>query len=143
MTNSYKDSNREGAIRELIAAKILMEHGYAVSFPCSNVRYDIIAEKHPFIARVQIKPLKSVLDGKIKKWEVRAFSSPNKIRAPYTKNDCDFVMAVTNDAQNYAVIPVEQIPGSGIVCVSTYSTNKRKEYLNSFIAFEECRQQMS
>ena len=137
----FSQTPTEGAIRELLVAIKLMEQGYVVSTPIVQNRYDLIAEKYPNFFRIQVKNLKLDYEKdenhplSLDQWVIRAFSSPRKQKEIYGKEDIDVVFAINLDSHDYAIIPIEKIPLSGIVKISVKSD--RKNYLNSFIALEE------
>jgi len=134
MSRDYIKHHTEGTMRELIAAKILMEQGYRISTPNFGAcRYDIIAEKFPIFIRVQVKPLKplSLSTETLQKWSVQAESN-NK---PYTNADCDVIMAINLESNNFAIVPIEK--ATGLFNISTHNTNTRRQYLNSFVGLEE------
>lgn len=134
-------TSTEGKIRENLAIVKLLKEGYDVSIPVVDVRYDIITEQYPKFMRIQVKNLK--LEYKkvpeqplsIDQYEIRAFSSPRGIKTTYSKDDTDFVMGINIDTEDFAIIPVEDIPSSGNIKISEQCD--RKDYFNSFKALEE------
>lgn len=134
-------TSTEGKIRENLAIIKLLKKGYNVSIPAVDVRYDIIAEQYPKFMRIQVKNLK--LEYKkvpeqplsIDQYEIRAFSNPRGIKTTYSKDDTDFVMGINIDTEDFAIIPVEDIPSSGNIKISEQCD--RKDYFNSFKALEE------
>lgn len=131
----------EGKIRENLAIVMLLKEGYRVSLPVVDVRYDLIVERYPKFMRIQVKNLKLEYMAvpeqplSIDQYVIRAYSSPRGERATYSKDDTDFVMGINIDTEDFAIIPVEKIPSSGIIKVSEQCD--RKEYFNSFKALEE------
>jgi hypothetical protein len=124
----------DGGIRELKAATILMREGLNVSFPTIDNRYDLIAEKYPKFYRVQVKSLNLQYSKNIKyttsvdQYVIHAYSTPQRHKKIYTKQDCDYIMGICMDKDIFAFIPIEKVPTSGIIRVSE-KTNVSK-YIN-------------
>ena len=137
----YAQTNTEGAIREMLAAIKLIDEGYRVSKPIVDYRYDLIAEKCPKYIRIQVKNLK--LDSKkdpeqlssINHWEIRAFSNPRGEKVVYDNKDVDVIFAINKETRDFAIVPIEKIPSSGIVKISEKSD--RKDFLKSFKALDD------
>ncbi|VVB96581.1 Uncharacterised protein [uncultured archaeon] len=137
----FSQTNKEGAIREMLATIKLMKEGYRVSLPIVDSRYDLIAEKYPNYIRIQVKNLKKDVQkdfkqpSSIDKWEIRAFSNPGRKKNLYDKKDADVIFAINKETEDFAIVPIEKIPSSGIVKISEKSD--RKDFLNTFKALEE------
>lgn len=144
LDKDFSLTSTEGKIRENLAAIILMKKGYGVSIPIVDTRYDIIAEMYPKFMRIQVKNLKLEYmkvpeqPQSIDQFVIRAFSSQKGERNTYNKEEIDFVMGVNIDSGDFAIIPVEKIPSSGIIKISTLSD--RRDYFNSFKAIDEFEQ---
>ncbi len=128
----------EGAGRELLASQILLKNGFMVSVPVADDRYDLIAEKHPYYFRIQVKPLNQKYrkdpnySTSLNAWEINAFTNPNGVKKTYTEEEVDFVMGVELETSYYAIVPVCKIPNSGNIRLSE-KTDKWC-YFNSLIA---------
>ncbi len=137
----FTKTSADGSIREMLVTIKLIEKGYKVSRPVVNTRYDLIAEKDSKFIRIQVKNLKhdirknpERLDS-IDIWKIRAYSSPRKVKTTYNKSDADVIFAINKEKNDFAIIPIEIIPSSGIVKISQES--ERKTFLNSFKALDE------
>lgn len=141
LEKDFSLTSTEGKIRESLAIAKLLKAGYGISIPVVDTRYDIIAEKYPKFMRIQVKNLKlefmktSEQPLSIDQYVIRAFSSPRKEKTTYSKDDTDFVMGINSDTGDYAIIPVEIIPKSGVIKISEQCG--RKAYFNTFKALEE------
>jgi hypothetical protein len=62
---------------------------------------------------------------------VHAYTNPNRQKKTYSKEDCDFILAIDLKGKNYALIPVDLVPGSGNVRVSERTNFAR--YFNSLL----------
>ncbi|MGF7060782.1 group I intron-associated PD-(D/E)XK endonuclease [Brassicibacter mesophilus] len=141
LNKDFSMTSTEGKIRENLAIVKLLKEGYGVLLPVVDVRYDIIAERYPKFMRIQVKNLK--LEYKkvpeqplsIDQFVIRAFSSPRGEKTTYSKDDTDFVMGINIDTEDFAIIPVENIPSSGVIKISEKCD--RKDYFNSFKALVE------
>lgn len=131
----------EGKIRESLAITLLLKNGYEVALPIVDNRYDIIVEKYSKFMRIQVKNLKLEFSEDKNnplsndQYVIRAFSSPGKSKKTYSKEDTDFIMGFNIETENFALIPIDKIPSSGIVKISVKCD--RKQYFNSFKALEE------
>jgi len=91
--------------------------------------------------RIQIKNLKLnyAKDTKqslsIDQYVIRAFSSPRHKKMTYSRTDIDFIMGINIESDEFAIIPVEKVPSSGIVKISNQCD--RRQYFNSFKALED------
>jgi len=65
-------------------------------------------------------------------WEIRAFTNPKGKKKTYSDSDVDFIMGIELETSNFAVIPISDVPGSGIIKLSP-KTNRWK-YFNSINA---------
>jgi hypothetical protein len=141
LDKDFSLTSTEGKIRENLAIVKLLKAGYGVSLPVVDVRYDIIAEQYPKFMRIQVKNLKleymKVAEQplSIDQYVIRAFSSPRGEKTTYSKDDTDFVMGINIDTEDFAIIPVENIPSSGIIKISEQCD--RRDYFNTFKALEE------
>lgn len=141
MDKDFSLTSTEGKIRENIAIVKLLKAGYGVSIPIVDTRYDLIAEKYPKFMRIQVKNLKlqyakdSQQPLSIDQYVIRAFSSPGREKTTYSKNDTDFIMGINIDTEEFAIVPVELVPSSGIIRMSEQCD--RREYFNSLKALEE------
>ena len=121
---SQKANALDGGRRELFAASLLMNSGFNVSIPIIDNRYDLIAEKYPEYYRIQVKPLSMQYTKNPKyatsvdQYIIHAYTNPRRQKMTYSKGDCDYVLAINLNDNNYALIPVEAIPKSGNVRVS-------------------------
>jgi len=137
---NHEETHREGVRRELTAARKLVEEGFNVSFPAGSYRYDLLAEKHPRYYRIQVKPLKLQYRKdphqplSINQWVIHAYTTPKGKKKTYSKKDTDVVFAVDLESNAFAIVPVDEIPSSGVVRMS--EKTKRARYLNSFVALE-------
>lgn len=130
----------EGTIRETLATAIFLKNGYSVSKPVVTSRYDLIVEKNMKFARIQVKNLKLDYiknpDNKLSvdQFVIRAFTNSitnsKKSRNMYSIEDIDFVFATNIETGDFALVPVETIPKTGIVRMSERCS--RKECFNSF-----------
>ena len=111
------ESSSAGKILELEVAQNLIHKGYRVCWPLLNERYDIVAEKYPVYIRIQVKPMRKVIDANIDKWKINT----------------DLIWAIDINLKDYAIIPVENAPGC-VTYISTNERNEKREYLNSFKA---------
>ena len=137
----YQESMQRGALRELRAMQLFMEQGFAVSVPNMNARYDFIAEKYPSVFRVQVKNLilkKKKTEKRIDShdvWCIRTWSFVQGKRHAYTIEDCNFVVGISYETKDYAIVPISEIEGSvSEYRLSEHSNSKGKEYLNSYKA---------
>lgn len=141
LDKDFSKTNVEGCIRETLAVAKLLKDGYSVAKPFVTGRYDLIAEKNRNFMRIQVKNLKleyrkdSGQPLSIDQYVVRAFTSPKGEKSTYSKDDIDFVFAINIEDENYAVIPIEIIPLSGIIKISEQCD--RKQYYNSLKAIED------
>lgn len=139
----FSQTNKEGCIREMLAAIKLMKEGYNVSKTMFDNRYDLIAEKYPKYIRIQVKNLKLTYKSdptqplSINKWEIHAYTNIKGNKKIYTKDEIDVVFAIDIETENFAIIPVEKIPKTGVVRISEQSD--RKEYFNSFKALDDLK----
>ena len=141
LDKDFSLTSTEGKIRESLATALLLKAGYSVSLPIVDNRYDIIAEKYPKFMRIQVKNLKLqyAKDPKqplsIDQYVIRAFSSPRKEKTTYSKADTDFILGINIESNEFAIIPVEEVPSSGILRISEQCN--RSCYFNSFKALQE------
>lgn len=119
----------------------LIEKGDQVSRPIGTTyRYDLIAEKHPKYYRIQVKNLRLAYSRdpeeplSIDQWEIRAYTIANGKKKTYSIEDTDLIFAINIETHDFAIIPVDCIPASGIVKIS--QKTKRGCYLNSFLALD-------
>ena len=98
-----------GSQGELLVALRLVQHGFTVSWPHSDVDgYDLIADSGEQISRVQVKTCDKA--GKGGTWRIN-FSRGWKQKKRLSKDDCDFVACVMNYPGEPAIyiIPIENI----------------------------------
>lgn len=148
MNEDFKNSNRYGAIRELIATKILMEQGYNISIPNIDVRYDLIAERYPVFIRVQVKSLK-LKSAKnpneslsVDTWSINPYTIINGEKRTYSNEDCDVIMGIDLNSNNYAIVPIDKIAGKQEFRLSEHENSNGKDYLNSFEALVQFEKNM-
>ena len=139
----FQEAIKFGALRELKAAKHFIELGYTVSIPSMSARYDFIAEKYPTIIRVQVKNL-ILKKGDIsnpashKTWCIRPYSTVLGKRQPYNIEDCDVIMGVSLDTDDFAIVPVSEVDGNAAEYrLSNHKDSKGKMYLNSYKAIDD------
>lgn len=138
---NHQKIEEESSRRELFAAMKLFEEGYRVSVPIGSPRYDLIAEKHPIYIRIQVKNLKLQFKGisdntnTNDQWIIEAYTAPKGVRKTYSEKDIDVIFAVNLETQDFAIIPIKDIPKSGRVRISERA--KRGCFLNSFVALED------
>jgi hypothetical protein len=127
MKESYKESEKYGSIRELMAARIFIEKGYNVALPIVKARYDMIVEKDGLYKKIQVKPLKITDQSKLK---VNAFSTQNKITKIYSKDEIDYVLGIHIDTGKYILIPIEKITSNTGVVLFTEDGNPKSKYID-------------
>lgn len=137
-TKDYRAIMLEGASRELVAAKIFLDNDFMVSFPVADDRYDLIIEKYPYYFRIQVKPLNQKYkrdpeySTSLDAWEINAFTRPKGTKKTYSENDVDFIMGIELETSNYAIIPIEEVPNSGVIRFS--EKTERWHYFKSMHA---------
>jgi len=102
-----------GVTAELRVAVELLANGFSVSWPFGDMEgYDLIADSHQRLTRLQIKSVSSV--GGAGTYKV-SFRKGRKHTVCYTKEDCDYLVAVLGypDGPAFYVIPVEHHFSSG------------------------------
>ena len=139
----FQESTKFGALREISAIRHFIEQGFTVSIPNMSVRYDFIAEKYPIFLRVQVKnliPKKKKTDHPSSQavWCIRAYSTVFGKRRPYSIADCDVVVAISLETEDFAIVPISEVEGrSSEYRLSKHDDSKGKAYLNSYAAIEE------
>ncbi|HRZ28800.1 MAG TPA: group I intron-associated PD-(D/E)XK endonuclease [Spirochaetota bacterium] len=127
----------EGGLRELKAAAILMQEGFSVFTPVINMnyRYDLIAEKNNKFYRIQVKSLSLQFEKNPEystscdQYIIHAYTTPRGKKRTYSKEDCDFIIGIDLNNDQYACIPIKHVPASGNIRVS--AKTKTAAYLNN------------
>lgn len=65
----------------------------------------------------------------------KCISALNREKLTYNKNDVDFIFWISIETENFAIIPIEEVPSSGIIEMS--EQYGRKKYFNTSTALEE------
>lgn len=137
----FSRTSTEGKIRESLATARLLNAGYDVAQPVVDQRYDLIAIKYPKFMRIQVKNLKldHIKDPgqplSIDQYVIRAFSSPRHEKTTYSIEDTDFIMGMNIETGEFAIIPIDEVPSSGIIKISIQCD--RKQFFNTFQALED------
>jgi len=100
-----------GATGELLVALKLVQHGFSVSWPLTDIDgYDLICDSGERITRVQVKT--STEPTSRGTWRVNLVRGHGKKRV-ITREDCDFVVIVLNynDGPAIYILPVDDIQG--------------------------------
>jgi hypothetical protein len=113
----------KGYIQEVKVVIKLLEMGFVVSqISGDDHPYDLICDWNGKLSRVQIKSTNQP-DHTGYRYHVLT-SKGNKQKSNYTKEDCDFIIALLTDINIFYIIPIEKI---GVKSINLYPTGRRQK----------------